>query len=566
MNRRTITFLLGAVLLGAGCSTSGGFHAWQVDPLVKIFPDDPPGARQAGESEWLIARNGHATVQIAVRSDQEIPELSVELSPPESDGTALQAGVRWAGYVPVGSNPPSTPYDEVARDAPALFPDPLFEEIPFRLTAGRTQPIWITIYCPPGTAPGLYEGEAAISAAGAVVARVPYSIRVAAVSVPAEQTLQVTNWFNLGAGNLARFYDVEPYSDKYWELLGNIGSVMASHGQNVMLTPISSLIEPRLNGAAIRYDFSRFDRWVETFERAGLLGTIEGGHLLGRAAGFFSPIRIPAWVIEHGRVVRLQLPPDDPRAERFLRGFLTSLYAHLKQKGWEGRYLQHIHDEPHAREAPVYNRYARIVRECLPGVPTIDAVSLDQDTSFFADVCDIWVPVLGSFDHKLELIADHKAAGGQSWFYTCIFPQGRYLNRFIDYSLLKVRLLHWMNFRYHFTGFLHWGGNYWGPKPFANVQSVINVNRTLLPAGDNAIVYPNPKGNSVFSSIRLEAMRDGIEDYELLHKLAETNPESARELVTQLIPHMNDYTRDPVEFRRVRRLLFEALAAEEVTR
>ncbi len=42
------------------------------------------------------------------------------------------------------------------------------------------------------------------------------------------------------------------------------------------------------------------------------------------------------------------------------------------------------------------------------------------------------------------------------------WPAGRHLNRFIDYPLLKVRLLHWFNFRHNLTGFLHWGGNFGG--------------------------------------------------------------------------------------------------------
>jgi hypothetical protein len=37
-----------------------------------------------------------------------------------------------------------------------------------------------------------------------------------------------------------------------------------------------------------------------------------------------------------------------------------------------------------------------------------------------------------------------------------------------------------------------------------------------LPAGDNAIVYPDPEHDGVFVSECLEVMREGIEDYELL--------------------------------------------------
>ena len=544
------TLMVSCVAL-LNCTPGPGLRYWPVDPLVKVFPDDAPGTNENRDRTTLIARNGHATVQIAVRATATIPDLRLEVKAQGDAAGKLSIEARWVDYVPVGSNPPGTPFDEVVRKAPALFPDPLREEFPLSLEPDTTRSLWITVYAPNEAAPGDYPLEAAMLSGQRRLASAEFTVRVLEARVPAEQTLKVTNWFNLSAGNLRRFHQVEEYSDEYWELIGNIGRVMADHKQNVMLTPVRSLAIPVNAGGTIRYDFSRLDRWVETFEKSGLIGAIEGGHLLSRQAGYASPMTVPAYVLEGGKVIERPLDTDDPRAERFLGSFLSALYSHLKEKGWLDRYIQHIHDEPHDREAPVYERYAKLVRKHLPGVPTIDAVSLHQRIDFFADVCDIWVPVLGSFDHELDLIREHVEKGGQAWFYTCIAPQGRYLNRFIDYSLLKVRLLHWFNYRHGMTGFLHWGGNYWGPKPFQNVQTVINSNRTLLPAGDNALVYPHPAGNTVLSSIRLEAMREGIEDYELLVRLAAKNPEKARELAAEAIPHVNDYVRDPAAFRKI---------------
>lgn len=546
--------------LAAGCRTRGRLEVWPVDALEKVFPDDRPGTNKTGEREWPAPRNGHVSLQFALRSAGGVPKLRVEVEAPQREQAQLEAQARWVDYVPVGSNPPGTPYDEVVRAAPALFPDPLREEFPFELPAGRTYAVWLTVRVPPEAEPGLYRGRIRFLDADAEAAAASFAVRVYAAAVPAEQKLQVTNWFNFSLSNLRRFYKIdEEYSEAYWQLLENIGRVMAARRQNVILTPVTSLAEPSLAGGAIRWDFSRLDRWVATFERAGLIGTIEGGHLLSRSGGYYAPMTVPAVVVENGRVVRRELDPSDARGEQYLRSFLGALYAHLKEKGWEKRYIQHVHDEPHDREAPIYERYARIIRESLPGIPTIDAVGLDQDIRFFADVCDIWVPVLGSFDRRFELIRAHVDKGGRAWFYTCIAPQGRYLNRFIDLALLKVRLLHWFNFRHDFTGFLHWGGNYWGPRPFDNVQLVINQNRTLLPAGDNAIVYPDPARNSVLSSIRLEAMREGIEDYELLRELERADPVGARRLAAEAIPHINDYVRDVKTFRRLQRRLLEAL-------
>ena len=550
-----------ALLAAAGCGGSSPLRSWYVDSLVKVFPDDQPGTNELRDQTWLVAQNGHVSVQIALRSERAIPQLGIELTPPEYAGRKLEAEARWVNYVPVGSNPPGTPYDELARPAPGLFPDPLMETGPFELKALVTQPVWITVYAPAGTPPGQYKGTVTLIA-GQQRLPLNFTVHVTRAAVPAVQTLKVTNWFSFSydpaTSDLQRHYKIEPYSSQHWELLSNLGRVMAAHKQNVILTPVMPLARPAVAGGSIRYDFSLLDKWVETFRRAGVIGTIEGGHVLGRSGGFFDPMVVPAYVIEGGQVVRRNLDTDDPRAERFLASFLSALFAHLKEKGWEKQYIQHVHDEPHGREAPIYNRYAKIIHEYLPGVPAIDAVGLDQDIGFFADVTDIWAPVLGSFDHQFDKIRAHTAKGKEAWFYTCTAPQGRYLNRFIDLPLVKTQLLHWFNFRHGLTGFLHWGGSSWAPDPFTNVQTVINGNRTLLPAGDNAIIYPNPGKLSVLSSIRLEAMREGIEDYELLVALAKTDQAKAKSLAQSAIPHVNDYVRDVTAFRKLRQQLLEA--------
>ena len=63
-------------------------------------------------------------------------------------------------------------------------------------------------------------------------------------------------------------------------------------------------------------------------------------------------------------------------------------------------------------------------------------------------------------------------------------PSSGFVGLARDYPLLKVRLLHWLNFRYSFTGFLHWGWNYWTPEPVKDTQPVIDANTQLLPPGD----------------------------------------------------------------------------------
>ncbi|HKW99190.1 MAG TPA: DUF4091 domain-containing protein [Bryobacteraceae bacterium] len=491
-------------------------------------------------------------MQFAVRTAEPVDALGVTV---KLSGR-IETQVRCAGYVSVRSNPPGSPADEVARRAPAKFPDPLLEDLPFRLDANQTVPIWITVYAPAGTAPGVYTGETVFRSGSKVLASVPLRIEVTRAIVPPKQTLKVTNWFYLDQTQLSHYYDLAGNPDGYWEILANIGRVLADHRQNVILTPVLSLTDARLDGASLAYDFSRLDRWVETFRQAGTAELIEGGHVLDRASGYDSPLKVPAFVIEGSEVQRVTLSPDDPRAEAHLNSFLPALYAHLKERGWLTQYVQHVLDEAHGAELPYYLRYAAMVHKDLPGVRTIDAI--DQTAGALGDACDIWVPQLGKFDDGFDTIAAHVNKGGQAWYYTCLYPQGRYLNRFIDYPLVKTRLLPWFDFRYGLTGFLHWGGNYWDADPFSNTEPAIENGKEVLPAGDAFITYPWREKNSIHSSLRLEAMRQGIEDYELLRALAQTQPEKAREIANQAISTPVDYVRDVPTFRKLERELLTA--------
>lgn len=545
-------FSIPALLAVSAAFGATKVSVWPVDSLTKVFQDDSPGKNRAPDEPWLIARNGHTSLQFAVRASEPVTALTAVIKL----GGGLQTQVRRVGYVPVRANPPDSPADEVVRAAPVRFPDPLFEGLPFRLDADQTTAVWVTIYAPAGTKPGVYRGGVTFRNGNRRLASVPLRIEVTHATVPAKQSLKVTIWFDLSADRLNRYYGIGSDPERYWEVAGNIGRVLADHKQNVLITPVLALTDARISGGSLTYDFSRLDRWIETFTNLGVLDLIEGGHLMDRASGYDSPISVPVFAVENGQVQRMNVGADDPRAEAHFNSFLPALYAHLKEKGWLNRYVQHVLDEAHGAEPPVYLRYVGIIRKNLPGVPTVDAI--DQTAGLLGDACDIWVPQLGKFDDGFDAIREHVSKGGQAWFYTCLYPQKRYLNRFIDYPLLKTRLLHWFNFRYDLTGFLHWGGDYWDGDPYANVEPAIEDGKEVLPAGDAFITYPWRERNSIHSSIRFEAEREGIEDYELLHALAATNPDQARQLAAKAIPGLTDYIRDVSAFRKLQAELLTA--------
>ena len=174
------------------------------------------------------------------------------------------------------------------------------------------------------------------------------------------------------------------------------------------------------------------------------------------------------------------------------------------------RFAVSISDEPFIHHEETYTKLVDRVHRTSPDVRCIEAV----ETEYLGDL-DIYVPKLSHLNLWYPKFIQKRRQGAELWFYTCCHPLGKYPNRFLDQSLLKVRILHWINYLYDLDGYLHWGLNHYGTDdPYS--QAGISKD---LPLGDRAIVYPG--SDSLLGSLRFSAQRDGLEDFEYLWVLAD---------------------------------------------
>ena len=172
---------------------------------------------------------------------------------------------------------------------------------------------------------------------------------------------------------------------------------------------------------------------------------------------------------------------------------------------------------------------------------------------------DIWVPQLDYMNRDYEFYNKQQKSGKEIWFYTCLNPKFEYVNRFIELPLLRTRYMHWVNFKYNIPGYLHWGLNYWSiGDPFGEQTGIQYEGGNILPGGDSWIIYP--KDGKLFSSIRYDAMRDGIVDYELFRMLEKKNPAAAKDIIDKVIFTFERYDNNIEAFRAHRRNLMELLS------
>lgn len=533
-----------------------------VDPLIKVFRNTAEFPKSEARAD--VARGEHATFQFVVRSGHHLRDVKVSVEALKSDSDQLdEVKVGYLGYVHVGNLAMrQSAYDRL-RPNSGYYPDPILENPPESIKAGTAQPVWLTVPIPERATPGDYQAKVVLTARvhGEPI-RIERSITVRIYPPVVEDTrLWVTNWwvgrYPAASGGL-RYMNggehVEPFSTRYWKLVRSIAGTMADYRQNVALLDPLRLAQYEVENGRYHIDFSRFDHMAKLFIEEDVIGRIEGGHLATRSAdGFVDDSEFHVFVpeVSADTTIFKKHPISEERARSFYRQYISALVRHLKEKGWYDIYMQHIADEPTKGNADSYLAIARFVKKLAPNFKLIEATL----SKSLEEKLDVWTPTLDGLHKNYEFFKKRAKAGDEIWFYTCVVPQGDYANRFLELPLIKTRLLHWINFRYDATGYLHWGFNYWNGDPLEGFSR-------MLPGGDPWIVYPGEGG--VIPSIRLEAMRHGIVDHELLSMLEEQRPEEAKKIVRRVVLNFDRYNAYVPAFRETRRLLLELLSETSV--
>jgi hypothetical protein len=565
INKKILVFVITFILSVTQQVSSqvNSVKLYQIDPLIKVlkertyFRDEIDTIR--------VARGETATIQIVVKGLADIKNMHATVGKIYSGTSSLaDATAGWVGYVRAGRsyNPPSK---DIIRSVSDYFPDPILTDSLFSIEASEIQPLWISVPIGLTSTPGLYKGTVEIT--GEINQNnqtwsKDFYIRVYPVTL-SKSPLFITNWsshFNASSlSMLNKGEEVETYSPLYWDLVKLTAEMMASHRQNVQrIFPVRSTLYTYSNGK-YSFDFSRFDKEIEIFSKAGALEKIEGGHLAWRSGAWDDPFFVEVPLPDKGSsgkgaedIKLVKLPLEDERTKNFLDQFLPALKGHLEQIGWLDRYMQHIGDEPTAKNAPSYRAISDYVRRYLPGVKILDAVLTSRE---LAGTIDIWVPVLDVLHRDHKFYEELQKNGKEVWFYTCVGPRGNYANRFIELPLIQTRYLHWINYKYNLTGYLHWGLNFWEQNQLYKDAS---RNKGKLPAGDNCIIYPGNR--KLYSSIRFEAMRDGIDDYQLLKMIEKKNPKKSHEYVNAIIQNFNEYDGSITFFRSIRKEMLDLLS------
>ena len=516
------------------------------DSLEFLFADSAVAAAPCGELALDVPRGGTVAVHVLLNGLPAGARLRV---------SAGKADARWFRLVdvpverntgPVGfietKESGKNPY--VIRRAPYRVYDAMAPMEGETQVTGPTMALRLHVPVGPAAPTGEREIPLRIEAGGeAIELRVTARVHAAVVPPVGQGSFPYTNWFALEY--MATRHGLAPRSEGHWEMIAKYAALMVHGRQNMFWLPQGDIFTLRYGYPVLERE--RLQRLVKVFTDAGM-HYIEGGHFGGRAT--------KDWHCPNFKVGLTGSLAASVEGNADIHGIATQLMEEIDANGWRERWVQHIADEPIDDNAADFRIFAGTVRKYMPGIPILDAT----ESEALAGAVDIWCPKAQEYQLHQQHFEAMRALGDQVYFYTCCFPGGPWLNRLLDMELLRPALFGWGAAHFSLDGFLHWGLNHYktDQDPFAQ-NVVAHGGDKFLPAGDTHIVYPGPDGP--WSSVRLEAQREGFEDYELLRRLDARLPEA---IIRQVFRGFDDYTKDVTAFRAGRRALLEAAAGVTV--
>lgn len=519
---------------------AGKTVVWTADSMRRVSPNTFPSAAEATcplTAHVTLARRERESFQVLVSAGADAGWTAGGVELPvlrNASGAPLRGTLDWrrVGYVPRVSgcylHPHGEPLDE------AWLPDPLLPPAPFRVRAGMTQALWLTVHAAADAEPGDYSGEIVLTERGEARARIRVTARVEALTLPAVFGMKTS--FSVMDG-----FTRAQYPDRFLERKRETWDLMLDHRLNPddisRTTPpdIDDLLYARARGMnafnilnIVPAPTNAFQKWV-----------------------CFSPPEAT----------------EDPAFQAAFKARLKPYVARLAEHGLDRLAYLYGFDERERRYYPGVDALWKNLKADFPSIPMMTTAMMYRDyvmggeTSPLLFTTDWHCPLTSVYDTTAS--DAFRARGKQVWWYVACGPIYPYANfASLEYPPVEARLLGWMTHLYRADGLLYWHVNFWNGPCFDERDTFLtkwNARSGLWVPGDGVLLYPGR--NQVVPSIRLAQVRDGVEDYEWLQLAAERAGTAAADEVSRgLIRTLMDFTRDPAAIRAARNRLAQLAA------
>lgn len=243
--------------------------------------------------------------------------------------------------------------------------------------------------------------------------------------------------------------------------------------------------------------------------------------------------------------------------QKFLQ-YISALEAYLDTTGFLNKAYYHIASEPIDQDdIDTIAWYAHHLKSNAPdlklmvtGPPEPEIFNHATHTNATAD---IWLCLFDQFNPSLSFTRD-RDYNEETWVYYYRATKPPYANPItLDHPGIESKLTGWFLWKYRIRGLGYYAMNDWGANPWTTPLSGSQNGAAFLlypPSETNTNIPYGSNENRLVPSIRMELMRDSLEDYEYLYVLNSNalpvagTANSADSQVNRLISGMSGFTRD----------------------
>lgn len=599
------------LFLFAGCSAgSGGIKTdangrittdnavvWSAPNTINIMRDvsiadqDPTEvgllSKQPAKLEFDAIRGETESAQLMFTASKNIASFKLTMNAVKTDdGNELKADafeVLAERYIEVKSPTSSNP--TTANMYAGWYPDALVPMDRYiarrdnKVAAGEHQGIWVNLNIPRDAAAGTYTGEATLELDDET-AKIPVSVTIRDLTIPEEVHARSA---------FAIWYENIPFGET------NMSEEMEADIQNIYYWFITN---KRVTGMRIPYYPTDPEAFAETAVAYAQNNMVTGYWLPYKSVTTDNPDVFDGVTFDYNYAVDLLGAMIDKNiALREAGDTKTDLF----KKAYY--YLDSLIDEPSGEKAGKVKdcdlqitKAKQALKDRLKDYPDLydsfihipHVVTTAYDESYIGSDTEggiqTWCPTIDKFNRSdmKQIIEERRnsterESGEDFWWYTCINPKNPYPSYHTDDNLISSRTMRWMQYDYGVSATLFWNVCYYRKYNFDKTTTDRNVWEDPLSwedcNGDGQLLYPGSYYglNTPISTLRLESIREGNEDYEYLwmfeQKVNELNDKYGksydadgilRTFYDKIFSGVISYT-DPIVFKNTRKELLDLL-------
>jgi hypothetical protein len=489
---------------------------WTVPSLQRVGPNDPAG--NGTQVQLWAARGEYESFQIITRAPGSGNLTKVNVSASDligpSGGIISQSNITLYReyYVYIGSNSGSTNWHGSNQPlGPGWYPDALIPlvgpsassgsaaalmAVPYNLSAGTNQPIWVDIFVPRTAVPGQYVGS--------------YTVRSDQGAISGQMVLNVWNFTLPLQPSLASSFGVWN-SDHF-----AIDVELLRH--RLMPDSVDQLQE----GALI----TSYGLWAVN------LGFSSGASYSN---------------------CRMTPPPS-------LTAVQNSVAAQNSVAGHQSGLLLYDYSADEIDNCtnlfPSLKQWARVlhaanIKNLVTMGPTPEL--FDDGSGAGRSAVDIWAVLPDTYNTDIANIQLALQKGDQVWSYNTEVQDAYSPKWEIDFAPINFRIQPgFINQSLNLTGLLYWRVDRWSSDPWNEV--VMTDSGSTFP-GEAELVYPGPTAGivGVVPSMRLKWLRDGVDDYDYIQLLKRAGyGDWAIQIAKGVAPDWRNWVRDPKTLEKAR--------------